>query len=430
MAPEPRGFESWSEFVRWASDLLRPGIGLKRWLAAAALGSLLLWLGVSFALSKGVTSTLHEIGWTITLGGILPPLVRGIIFALPGGTLVLLGLFMLYRRIAIGSQYTQGRASVIRNLTLQRARQRGPRVVVIGGGTGQATVLRGLKQFTDHTTAVVTVADDGGSSGRLREELGIPPPGDARQCLIALSDAEELLERAFNYRFSSLGELDGHSLGNLMIAALTGSEGGFTEGLHAAGRLLAVHGQVIPSTLAADVHISARLADGRVVRGESMIGQAEAPITEIGLEPSDASANPAALDALQQADVIVIGPGSLYTSILPNFMVPGFSAAVQASSAPKMFICNIATQHGETDGMSAVDHLNAFERHAELNVSHFLQNRTIHAIASRYHQTPLEPTTDHLRQKAQVVHRDLIDDAMPTRHDPTKLAKAILDLVR
>jgi uncharacterized cofD-like protein len=430
MAPESRGFESWSELARWSSDVLRPGIGLKRWIAAAALGSLLLWLGVSFALSAGVTSTLRDIGWAITLGGVLPPLARGIVFALPGGTLVLFALFMLYRRLVLGSQYAQGRASVIQNLTLLRTRQRGPRVVVIGGGTGQATALRGLKQFTDHTTAIVTVADDGGSSGRLRKELGIPPPGDARQCLIALSDAEALLERAFNYRFNSPGELDGHSLGNLMIAALTGSEGGFTEGLRATGRLLAVHGQVIPSTLATDVHVTARLADGRVLRGESMIGMAGGPFSEIGLEPSDAPVNPAALEALQQANIIVIGPGSLYTSILPNFMVPGFSAAVQASSAPKVFICNIATQHGETDGMNASDHLNVFERHSEINVSHFLQNRRIQPIDAQYHQDPLEPTNEHLSQTVQVIQRDLIDDAMLARHAPRKLAEAIIELAR
>ena len=161
-----------------------------------------------------------------------------------------------------------------------------------------------------------------------------------------------------------------------------------------------------------------------------MIGMAGGPFSEIGLEPSDAPVNPAALEALQQANIIVIGPGSLYTSILPNFMVPGFSAAVQASSAPKVFICNIATQHGETDGMNASDHLNVFERHSEINVSHFLQNRRIQPIDAQYHQDPLEPTNEHLSQTVQVIQRDLIDDAMLARHAPRKLAEAIIELAR
>ncbi|GIQ67463.1 YvcK family protein [Xylanibacillus composti] len=237
-----------------------------------------------------------------------------------------------------------------------------PRVVVIGGGTGLSVMLRGLKNKPLDITAIVTVADDGGSSGILRSELHIPPPGDIRNVLIALADVEPMLAKMLEYRFENGNGLAGHSLGNLILAAMNEITGDFVTGIKELSRVLAVRGQVLPAAGEAIV-LKAELMDGTMVVGESQIPKARGKIRKVMIEPADVRPLEDAVKAIQQADAILIGPGSLYTSIMPNLMVPGIAREIVQSDALKLFICNVMTQPGETDDYTVSDHLNAVYRH-------------------------------------------------------------------
>jgi uncharacterized cofD-like protein len=417
------------ELLRWFILLLRPGIGIKRWVALGCIGVLFVALGMAFSLSVSVTPIILELGRTLTFGDVLTGLLRGVSVGLIGFGFIGTAAFMLYRRVAFGVRYQQN-GKVIENLTLHRFRSGGPKVVAIGGGTGLSSLLRGLKNYTHDITAVVTVADDGGSSGRLREELGIPPPGDARQCLIALSESEPLMEEALSYRFGSGGSLEGHNLGNLLLAALVQTRGTFHQAVEAAAILLAVRGRVVPSSTSSDLRLMACTSSGRLLVGESAIGHAGEAIERIWVEPADAAVTQAALDAIAEADLIVIGPGSLYTSILPNFLVKGVTEAVQRSRAPRILVCNIATQHGETDGLSAEEHLRVFQNHSGVTVTHFLVNNHPIRVAPVFHQDPVTMDDGVEGFQGRVLKRDVVDVSFPTRHDPIKLAQAIIALTR
>ncbi len=414
--------------------LLTPGIGLKRWFALAVLGAALVLLGVGLGLASLTDLSLEVTDWTIefgrklTLAGVLPLFWRAVLFGGLGFLVFAVGAFELYRTLLSGATYARRGEGVIENLSVQRVRRRGPRIVAMGGGTGLSTLLRGLKHHTENLTAIVTVADDGGSSGRLRDELGISPPGDARQCLIALSDSEPELERALSYRFETGGELHGHSMGNLLLAALA-HDGDLHEALQAAARLLALKGQVVPSTRAADLVLKAETETGGVLTGESAISRAMEPIAHLWVEPRDAAPNSVAIDAIEAADAIVIGPGSLYTSILPNFLIRGIGRAVDSSAAPKIFVCNIATQVGETEGFNAADHLRVFESQAGVRITHFLANASPRLIAPEYRQDPVQPE-EPLDFGGEFLARDMIDEQRSSRHDPDKLARALLPIVR
>ena len=325
MARQDQGFNSFRELGRWAANLMRPGIGLKRWLALAVLGTFTVAAGMTIASNVSLIDTLRELGQLSTFGGTISDIVRGFAISAAGLGMVLAAMFMLFRRVSFGARYGQGHVGVIESLARQQSRRGGRRIVVMGGGTGQSMVLRGLRDFTDDITAIITVADDGGSSGRLRSELDIAPPGDARQCLIALSDSGPLLERVFDYRFESGDSLKGHSVGNLLLASLVYTEGSFPKALVAAGDLLVVHGHVAPSTVSANVKLMAKLESGEVLSGESAIGTAAQPIQDLWIEPRDAEVNGDAVAAIAEAELIVIGPGSLYTSLLPNLLVPGLA---------------------------------------------------------------------------------------------------------
>lgn len=306
--------------------------------------------------------------------------------------------------------------------------EQGPRIVAIGGGTGVSTLLRGLKLWTSNLTAIVTVADDGGSSGRLREELRMPPPGDARSCLVALSEAGPLMDELLDHRFNDDSELGGHSMGNLLLAALHEQQGGFQEALDSAALLLGASGRVVPVSNRADLVLMAQTASGAVVRGESAVGLTPEPIQRIWLEPEGARANEAALCAIQQADLIVIGPGSLYTSILANFLLSDISEAVAASNAPTVLVCNVATQRHETDGFSAADHLAEFRAHSGVSVSHFLVNSRALEAHGEPRQTPVLPVSEVDGFDGVLVSADVVDEEMPERHDPHKLADALMGI--
>ncbi|CAM3510925.1 YvcK family protein [Paenibacillus lupini] len=239
---------------------------------------------------------------------------------------------------------------------------RRPKIVVVGGGTGLSVMLRGLKEKPLDITAIVTVADDGGSSGILRNELQIPPPGDIRNVIMALADAEPLLTEVLQYRFSSGTGLAGHSLGNLMLAAMTDIAGDFVTGIRELSKVLAVRGRVLPAAGRAIV-LSAEMTDGTIIVGESLIPKAGKKIKRVFVEPDDVEPLPEAIEAIEQADAILIGPGSLYTSIIPNLLVPRLAQAIVDSTAVKLFVCNVMTQPGETDGYSVSDHLKAIHDH-------------------------------------------------------------------
>ena len=431
--PSSNGWES-GRLKRRLLLFLTPGIGLKRWLALAASGAAFLLLGLALAfaslteVSIEVGNWLIEYGRLFTLAEVLPLFWRAVLFGSLGFAVLAVGVFEVYRTLLSGATYVTSGEGLIENLSIRMVRRRGPRIVALGGGTGQSTLLRGLKHHSENLTAIVTVADDGGSSGRLREELGISPPGDARQCLVALSDSEPLLEDALSYRFDSEGGLHGHSMGNLLLAALA-HDGDLHDALQAAARILALKGQVVPSTRVPDLVLRAETESGTVLTGESAIGQAPEPLAHLWVEPRDAAPNPAALEAIAQADIIVIGPGSLYTSVLPNFLVPGIARAVDAARAPKLFVCNIATQQGETDGFSAADHLRVFEGQAGVSVTHFLVNAKPLPIAPSYGQSPLSPMHPP-GFGGEVLTADLSDGQHLSHHDPDKLARAVLRISR
>jgi uncharacterized cofD-like protein len=274
-------------------------------------------------------------------------------------------MFYATRRIVrsvMDAVLPENNGSLMETIFTQRKLSNGPAVTVVGGGTGLSTLLRGMKYITGNCTAVVTVADDGGSSGRLRQELGIIPPGDLRNCLVAMADREPLMERVMQYRFKGDSALAGHSLGNLFLAAIAETEGGMEEGLKAASQILKIRGHVIPSTLS-NIQIRADMADGTSVLGESEITNAGKKIVRLHMVPADAPATKSAVQAIRDADVLIFGPGSLYTSVLPNLLVPGIREAVLASKAFKIYICNVMTQPGETDGYGAYDHVKALIDH-------------------------------------------------------------------
>ena len=308
-----------------------------------------------------------------------------------------------------------------------------PSIVALGGGTGLAAALRGLKSRPVELTALVTVSDDGGSSGRLRRELGMPPPGDIRNCLVALADDESLLGRLFQHRFED-GDLSGHSFGNLFLAALTGVTGGFDRAVEECSRVLKIRGRVLPTTLLEEVRVCGEKYDGRTVRGESVLSATPGPCRRVWLEPSDVPAHPPALEAIRTADLIMLGPGSLFTSVLAHLAIADVSAAVHESPAMRVYVCNVMTQPGETEGMDAAWHV---ERVLE-SVPGGLDAVLVHegeipaAVEAKYRAQGQEPVaTEGLeRLGVRIVRGPLASVGHAVRHDPELLAAAIHALAR
>jgi len=313
----------------------------------------------------------------------------------------------------------------------KRVLSRGPNVVTIGGGTGLSMLLRGLKTHTSNLTAIVTVADDGGSSGRLREDFGVMPPGDIRQCIAALAEAEPLMTRLFQYRFTDGEGLEGHSFGNLFIVAMADVTGNFETAIHETSRVLNVRGTILPSTLE-DVTLSARTHEDEVVHGEHNITQHGASIQDVFLNPSDAQAHPDAVRAIMEAELLVIGPGSLYTSVLPNLLVQDIQKAVHATSATKVFVCNVATQHGETDEFGVAEHLEALERHTGKHLIHavVVNNNVAADLPEEWHSQPVELSRPGAKifEGVRIVEGDVVSEDNRYRHDPDKLAAMVMRL--
>ncbi len=416
--------------LRW----LTPGLGVKRWLLLVLFGTTLLGVGLAI-LILDVYRTTPETWWLPIISTaslrFLPRLLRALIFGGLGIALIIVGIWGINRSLM--APFLKPGYKVVDALAGYRRRGRGPRIAVIGGGHGLSVLLRGLKAYSRNITAIVTVADDGGSSGRLRESFGILPPGDIRNCLTAMSNDEAMLAQLFQYRFPNGSRvLDGHSFGNLFISALTDITGSFEEAVAESGRVLSVSGRVLPSTLhnvqlVADVRLPHLVSEVRIT-GESQIPESNGKVRRVWLEPNAPPAFPQAIRALLAADVIVIGPGSLYTSILPNLLVPDIADAIRSSRALKLYVCNVATQIGETDDYSCVDHLNAIEDHAGKGLFDIvLVNNNCDAKLPK----GIEWITidDNLNLYFAIYSADLVDHAMPWRHDGEELSRVIIDLL-
>jgi uncharacterized cofD-like protein len=414
--------------IQW----LRPGLQVKRWLLSLFLGVLLCGLGVALLLVQvyrevDFPGTSGVVVYLLFLEFIGPQWLRGLILILVSGVVVVGGL-LLFNRTLLTPFAKGGR---IIDIVLQRKQlQRGPKVVAIGGGHGLSTLLHGLKEHTSNLTAIVTVADDGGSSGRLRKAFHIPAPGDIRNCIVALADAEPLVQDLFQYRFGAGSDLEGHSFGNLFIVALSKITGNFERALRESSRVLAVRGQILPSTLE-DVTLSAVMADELMVHGESNIPESDREIDRVYLQPDHILAYPEAVAAILDADMIVIGPGSLYTSILPNLLIEGIQQAVRASNAVKTYVCNVATQRGETDGFEVDDHIRALYRHGCRGMFEYVlaNSEPNEELPSKFAVTS-PPRRKRLQIDASLhlISADVVSRKDALKHDPDRLAERLMDI--
>jgi len=409
-------------------------LGVKRWFLLILAGTTLIGVGLAI-LILDVYRTTPDTWWLPLLSAaslrFLARPLRAVIFGGLGLGLILTGIWGVNRTLL--TPYLRPGRPMVDALSQHRRREKGPRIVVVGGGTGLSTLLRGLKVYTHNITAVVSVADDGGSSGRLRRETGILPPGDIRNCLASLSNDEAMLSQLFQYRFpAGYADLEGHSFGNLFISALAEITGSFEEAVAESGRVLSVHGRVLPSTLhnvrlLADVSLPHLVSQVRV-EGESRIPEMPGRVRHLWLEPSTPPAFPDAIRAILSADLIVMGPGSLYTSILPNLLVPDIAQAIRASRGLRILVCNVATQPGETDGFSCKDHLVAIEDHIGLDLFDVVvvNNRQKGQLSAGSAWVKIDPD---LSERYAAYLADLADEERPWRHDSEKLARILIDLL-
>jgi uncharacterized cofD-like protein len=415
---------------------LAPGLLVKRWLLVSASGVLLMGLGLAIWTNR---TPVFYIGRFIsdfleTITNIFPSYVSGPIA-------VAIGILFIFwgqtRSLGAITQVLmpQGNEELIDVLMTHRRLNRGPKIVVLGGGTGLSNLLRGLKVYSANITAIVTVADDGGSSGRLRREIGVLPPGDIRNCLAALADEEKLLTELFQYRFQAGDGLTGHSFGNLFLTVMSEVTGDLERAIAASSKVLAVRGQVLPATLS-DVRLWAELADGRRIEGESRITKAQGQIVKIGCTPANPPALPKALQAIREADYIIMGPGSLYTSIIPNLLVPEIAEAIAQRQVPRVYVCNIMTEVGETQGYTVSDHIRTIDASAgyQLFDAVVVQKKTPSAQALiRYAQEGSHPVFLDREAVIQLGRRIVIANVMKedeltgqVRHDSDRLAKILV----
>ena len=405
------------------------GMHIKRWLLLLLVGVAIMGLGFGYFLREVYFSyTFPDWVYYVTLQ-FLPRYVRGGLFVGGSTALILFSVWKLNRSLLSAFIRPGNEESLVNIIYNHRYLRRGPKVVAIGGGTGLSTLLRGLKEHTGNLTAVVTVADDGGSSGRLRREMGLPPPGDLRNCIAALADAEPLMTRLFQYRFDEGTGLEGHSFGNLFIAAMSGVTGNFEEAVRETSRVLAVRGQILPSTLT-NVTLSAVTDDDDEIHGESQITERGSRIKRVFINPENAQANPEAIRAILAADMIVIGPGSLYTSVLPNLLVDGIRRAIEMSKAVRVYVCNVATERGETDSFSVGDHYEALQQHvSEKLFTYVVANNNITNNGLGDHQSePVQVDQNGSTIDAAVVAADVISEENRYHHDTSKLASLLMAL--
>ena len=418
---------------------LYPGMRFKRWLLLFAAGVMLVSLGVALIFNYKYLDHIEEAIFRLvyTWRGSYDYTAT----ALVGTGIIILGLIVMLvaTRFTIRSLIMvlvpENSGRLVDLIYQKRRLENGPAITVIGGGHGLSVLLRGIKQATTNVTAVVTVADDGGSSGRLREDLGIIPPGDMRNCLVALADTEPLMEKLFQYRFGGTSELAGHSFGNLFLAAMNEVTGDMETALKESSKVLAVKGRVVPSSND-HVRLDALMTDGTIVEGESHIPDAHKTIRRVRLFPQHVKAVQSAIDAIKNADAIILGPGSLYTSIMPNLLVDGMADALRQSNAIKIYICNVMTQPGETDGYTASMHVKAILDHAGRGVVDYVIVNSAPIppdIARKYRakgSVPVKVDADELhRLGVGFVRADIVSKTDAGHHDPAKLTREVVNMI-
>ncbi len=388
---------------------------IKRWVLLCCLGIILC--------SMGFVLTVTEVQKT-----------SGSLIVLLGAGFVAISIRKIIKSV-VAVLLPQRENELVNIIYQKRYLERGPRIVVIGGGSGLSVLLHGLKEFTSNITAIVTVADDGGSSGRLRSQFNIPPPGDIRNCLVALADAEPMMSDLFQFRFKESGEFEGHNFGNLFILAMLKVTGDFEKAIKESSKILAIRGTVIPSTLKR-VSLVAHHEDGTQTEGESSITKVKSPIQRLYLKPDSCAATEDALLAIQNADAIVIGPGSLYTSILPNLLIEDLGDALARSGVPKIYICNVMTQPHETDRFSSFDHINTLVEHTRPDIlSHVILNtgQIPQNLLNKYAKEEALPVmSDAAKIRGlgyTVVEANIVTCGDTVRHNSRRVSKLILDIV-
>ncbi|MDW7675886.1 MAG: uridine diphosphate-N-acetylglucosamine-binding protein YvcK [Bacillota bacterium] len=406
---------------------LFPGLKIKRWLFLAFFGISLVTAGV--AIISDVQLELSHY-----FRGTSSPVATGAFLIVMGIILLIIGFRRMIRSL-IGVILPGSENNLADLVFHKRQLKRGPKIVVIGGGTGLGVLLRGLKEYTSNITAIVTVSDDGGSSGRLRGELGILPPGDTRNCLLALADTESLMEDLFNHRFQEGAGLKGHNVGNLLLAAMTELTGDFNKAIQEVSKVLAIRGQVLPVTLT-HVTLVAKTASGKIIRGETKITSSGIAIEKINLEPNQVEPLPEAIAAIEEADAIVLGPGSLYTSVIPNLLVKGIPEALARSKAPVIYVCNVMTQPGETLRYSASQHIKALINHAGKNVIDYVIANTQPISVEMMNKYGAEGAYPVKVDQSvisslgvKLIKADLVNQYNLVRHDSEKLANVIIELI-
>jgi uncharacterized cofD-like protein len=428
-----------TSWTRRLAKMMLPG--LKRWILVIVCGISLIVYGVFLVLGYHpialVGKFMHEV--MANAAEALPYRISGLIVIISGILFVMFAVAKVTLSV-LGAFVSSDRESIMDVLYKRRTLDRGPRVVVIGGGTGLSNLLAGLKGFTNNITAIVTVGDDGGSSGRLREELGVLPPGDIRNCITALADEEKLVTELFRYRFDAGQGLEGHSFGNLFLTAVCSmTKGDMLEAARVACRVLNSCGQVLPATLTS-ICLVAEMEDGRTIRGESNITHAGGRIKKLTCEPASPQSTPEAIEAIMEAELIILGPGSLYTSVVPNLLVQGVPDALRRSPARKIYACNVMTQEGETTEYSVADHVQAVLHHAggvqrERLVQAVLVNieepmTDAESLAKYGNAKPVRFDKEDVERLKQMVvypvRRSLISPNVTVHHDPQKLAKEIM----
>ena len=423
---------------------LLPGLVLKRWIVTSAIGLITSLLGIAIWTNlRPLYWLIETFFWLMTgLTSIFPVSILGPFILFIGLLLICLGQNRSINSIQ-KALVPQKETLLVDALRVNSKLSRGPNIVAIGGGTGLSTLLKGLKNYSSNISAIVTVTDDGGSSGILRKQLGVQPPGDIRNCLAALSNEEPTLTRLFQYRFSGGGGLEGHSFGNLFLSALTTITGSLEKAVQASSQVLSVQGQVIPAT-GIDVMLWAELEDGEKIFGESLIGKSVKPISRIGCLPENPPALKNAIEAIKEADLIVLGPGSLYTSLLPNLLVPEIVEELLKNNSPKIYISNLMTQPGETDGLDVYQHIKSIEKQL---FNFGVNTRIFNAILSQgefegsslidyYRSRGAEPVICNKKRLVSegyhVLQAPLYSKRItPTlRHDYRRLARAVMYLYK
>ncbi len=406
---------------------LMPGLQVKRWFALIFLGAVMMTLGVLILFDiKPIFYTMEfirKIAMNLSTEWIAFAIVMF------GAGIFFKGWQKTNLSIIDGSD----NQSLLENLYRRRKLNRGPKVVAVGGGTGLSMLLKGIKHITNNITAVVTVGDDGGSSGRLREEMGVLPPGDIRNCIAALADDEDLVTKLFQYRFKTGEGLEGHSFGNLFLTALCSITGDMVRAVKESSNVLSIRGRVLPSTLD-DMKLGAEMEDGRIIHGESNIPEAHGRIKRLFTEPKNCRALDDVVNAIRDAELIILGPGSLYTSVIPNLLIKEISHEIAKSNAKKIYVCNIMTQPGETDGYCVSDHVNALMAHAgsrniidTVLVNDFLPSN----LAKKYQMSgsyPVKLDFENLKKLGvKLFSRKLIEDSKEglVRHSSNRVARAI-----